>query len=179
MTDDPAPPGGVEQVGPGAGVLEIEERPDLAVVAHHDVDRGEIAMNEHALVRGVRRGWIRSSLVGGIAVELDGPESPCEPTHPVGEVASPVGIAKPARPGHALDPGGEQPWPTGHLSDDGRWDRQAGPGKLAHEPADALSASVGLCAGEPAKGEAAAVGKPEPMGGVGIPPRDGLGRADG
>ena len=131
--------------------------------------------------------WSEVSVAGGptpgssevIAVELDGPEAPCEPTHPVGEVASPVGIAKPARPGHALDPGGEQPWPTGHLSDDGRWDRQAGPGKLAHEPADALSASVGLCAGEPAKGEAAAVGKPEPMGGVGIPPCDGLGRSDG
>ena len=69
MTDDPAPPGGVEQVGSGTGVLEVEERPDLAVVAHHDVDRGEITMNEHALFRGVRRGWMRSSLVGGIAVE--------------------------------------------------------------------------------------------------------------
>ena len=141
VANDPAPPGDVEQGRPRSGVLEVEERADLAVHAHDDVDRREIAVDERDLLQLVPRLPNLRHSVGRVAaldIDLEVPDPAGETTHPRSEVACPVGIAEPVCPGLTPDPRGDQPRGAGHLDDGRPEDGQAGSGDPGHEPADPI-----------------------------------------
>ena len=60
MTDDPAPPGDVEEGRTDTGVFEVQEGADLPVGADDDVDGCEVAMDEAGLLRGLRSACVRA-----------------------------------------------------------------------------------------------------------------------
>ena len=110
VADDPAPPGGIEQGRTGSRVFEVEERGDLTVRANHYVDRGEVAVDERDAVERVPLPQIRGRPVAEVdAAYVDGPKPAGQAAHSIRQVASAIGIAEPARPRIAVDPGSKQP----------------------------------------------------------------------
>ena len=178
VADDPAPPRDVQQGRARPGVLEVDERGDLPV-------------RPMTTLTGAKSPWTnvidRRCVDGGVdplgrrpaqvdVGQVDGSQPTRQPAHPVGEVARPIGIAEPARPRLAVDPGREQP------SDHAAVSTMVGAGtgmpasasRVMSRPIRSTRA-LGSPAANCRAANRTAVGQRQPMGGAGVSPADGLG----